>query len=181
MISVYQGRLRQRDLAAFGIRQNTAAGEPGVIIKQRNTRDGLAATHRLRVSEGSAAFIATGADAPETYRHFSAGVGGVQQTLGTAYRPHRSGFYAAPRITGERVSLDISPFAEHPDAVSGDYSVQNAVTRLTGRLGEWIEVGGVTQAADENRQAIMRRRSTRRQSDYRILLKVDPITPTIAP
>jgi type II secretory pathway component GspD/PulD (secretin) len=64
----------------------------------------------------------------------------------TSYKEIGTGFYVVPRLSGERVLLDISPQKEQ--LVSGrDKSIatQRIVTTVSGRLGEWIELGGISQ------------------------------------
>ena len=102
LISVFQGSDRElRNLAASGsiriengsISGEVAAGES----RQQTTSEPV---HRLRITEGKAGYIETGARIPL----FSAS--------GTsAYADATSGFYVLPRVHGDNVSLKSARFA----------------------------------------------------------------------
>ena len=48
-----------------------------------------------------------------------------------------------PRVNGERVTIDIAQQAESIDhRVAGGVQGQRLATTVSGRLGEWIELGG---------------------------------------
>lgn len=59
----------------------------------------------------------------------------VQRDLGT-------GFVAVPRLNGDRVTLEIRPRDDTPGPVPGSVNVQRLSATVSGRLGEWIELGG---------------------------------------
>jgi hypothetical protein len=92
----------------------------------------------------------------------------VQRDLGT-------GFVAMPRLNGERVTLEISPRDDTPGPVPGSVNVQRLVTTVSGRLGEWLELGGSTGEQIGNSGAIASygTRSASRRS--RLLLKVEEL------
>jgi hypothetical protein len=92
----------------------------------------------------------------------------VQRDLGT-------GFVAMPRLSGDRVTLDISPRDDTPGPVPGSINSTRLVTTVSGRLGEWLELGG--SAGDQNVAsgglASYGTRSTSRMR--RLLLKVEEL------
>ena len=92
----------------------------------------------------------------------------VQRDLGT-------GFVAVPRLNGERVTLEISPRDDTPGAVPGSVNSQRLVTTVSGRLGEWIELGASTgaQSGSSAGVAVYGTRSASRQRQ--LLLKVDEL------
>ncbi|MCX7146760.1 MAG: hypothetical protein NT042_11290 [Sulfuritalea sp.] len=92
----------------------------------------------------------------------------VQRDLGT-------GFVAVPRLNGERVTLEISPRDDTPGPVPGSVNVQRLVTTVSGRLGEWLELGGSTgeQSGSSGAIAGYGTRSASRRS--RLLLKVEEL------
>ena len=98
----------------------------------------------------------------------------------TDYRELASGFDVLPRVNGDRVMLDISTRQEQAtDANSGAATVQRATTTIAGRLGEWIDLGGVTSSASEESVAVGTGGATTRvatQSDQRnIAVKVEQV------
>jgi hypothetical protein len=92
----------------------------------------------------------------------------VQRDLGT-------GFVAMPRLNGERVTLEISPRDDTAGTQPGSVNVQRLVTTVSGRLGEWLELGGSVgeQSGSSGAVASYGTRSASRQS--RLLLKVEEL------
>ena len=78
----------------------------------------------------------------EAVRRMTAG--GAIVNEGLIYRDIGSGFYATPRVNGQRVTLEISQQAENfePGYGRGAVSSQRLATTVSGQLGEWIELGG---------------------------------------
>ena len=58
----------------------------------------------------------------------------------------QTGFVATPRLSGDRFTLEISPSQQRSGTSrhDADAAMQSLVTTVSGRLGEWIELGGVT-------------------------------------
>ena len=77
---------------------------------------------------------------------------------------------------GDRVTLDINPrresFNQRP---RGSVSTNQIVTSASGRLGEWIELGGINQSAARDERGILSRDSATSQSADRVWVKVDEI------
>ena len=82
---------------------------------------------------------------------------------------------AVPRVSGDRVTIDISPRDDTPGPLPGSVNTQRLVTTVSGRLGEWIELGGASgeQGASGSGIASYGTRSASRQR--RLLLKVDEL------
>lgn len=107
-------------------------------------RDGVREDEqRIQVLEGGRAFIRTGTSQPYRSRIVTRDAWGrtvVQET--TEFRDVDTGFEVVPRLFGERVVLDIHPRRSRL-APDGRVAVEAAATTVSGRLGEWIELGGV--------------------------------------
>ncbi len=136
-----------------------AAGGGTVVIKQgssavgaqvvetRSTRTASAA-QSVQVVEGGRAFINVGQSIPLPMQQVVLGPGGAIVTNTTVYRDIGQGFYAEPRLAGDRVMLEISPQFDTPgNAGYGSVNTQRVSTTISGRLGEWIELGGSGQQA----------------------------------
>ncbi len=136
-----------------------AAGGGTVVIKQgssavgaqvvetRSTRTASAA-QSVQVVEGGRAFINVGQSVPLPMQQVVLGPGGAIVTNTTVYRDIGQGFYAEPRLAGDRVMLEISPQFDTPgNAGYGSVNTQRVSTTISGRLGEWIELGGSGQQA----------------------------------
>lgn len=113
----------------------------GKIVSTRDIEDSRD-TQRVQVLEGNQAFIRVGQSVPYTTQTVIQNGRHVTVTEGTSYQDVTSGFYVVPRVNGEQVTLDISP-QRNTVGNSGAVNIQQATTTLAGRLGEWIELGGV--------------------------------------
>jgi hypothetical protein len=91
----------------------------------------------------------------------------VQRDLGT-------GFVAVPQLNGDRVTLDISPRDDTLGPLPGSVNTQRLVTTVSGRLGEWLELGGsVGEQSGSSGSAIASYGTTQSASrQRRLLLKV---------
>jgi len=85
-----------------------------------------------------------------------------------------SGFYATLRVSGDRVTLEIDTLRERlRNAQTGAVSGQHVSTVVSGRLGEWIEIGGITQSMEQEQGEVLGRSRDARRHDSRVMLKVD--------
>jgi type II secretory pathway component GspD/PulD (secretin) len=97
----------------------------------------------VQTVEGGQAFIQVGRSLPLPMRQVAVGPGGAIVADAIVYRDIGSGFYARPRLNGERVSIEISQQAESVAGYRGGaIESQRLSTSVSGRLGEWIEIGG---------------------------------------
>lgn len=201
MISVFQGSERDlRGLAVSGgfryrdndtdIRVGSGArpapgasvhygtGGSSVSAGTLSTRGRLSDNpiHQLRVSEGSAGYIETGQSIP--YFSGSTWLGRHRPVVeaGVEYKDVTTGFYVLPRLHGEQVTMDISP---HKDALSGSRSgaidTQSASTTVTGPLGQWIPIGGVTEQTSRSSSGIASRSSTHSRSNDSIWIRAEVV------
>lgn len=92
----------------------------------------------------------------------------VQRDLGT-------GFVAMPRLSGERVTLEISPMHDTPGPLPDSVNVQRLVTTVSGRIGEWIELGGSVQQETRGEGGIARWGTRSGGQARRLLLRVDEV------
>lgn len=119
----------------------------GQVVETRSTRTASAA-QSVQVVEGGRAFINVGQSVPLPMQQVVLGPGGAIVTNTTVYRDIGQGFYAEPRLAGDRVMLEISPQFDTPgNAGYGSVNTQRVSTTVSGRLGEWIELGGSGQQA----------------------------------
>ncbi|MGH8727727.1 MAG: secretin N-terminal domain-containing protein [Burkholderiales bacterium] len=135
--------------------------------RQAATRD--ASGQRIEVLEGYEAFISVGRSAPFAERTVITGPHGAQVIESTQYRDFSSGFYVLPRVTGDSVNLAISQRRES----FGD--AQRAQTSVTAKLGEWVEIAGVSQDRSTERSRIASRERTSRASDGSVWIKVEEL------
>jgi hypothetical protein len=132
----------------------------------------------VRVMEGREAFVRVGQSVPVRERQVQRTVVGgrvVEQVVeGAQYRDVASGFYVLPRVSGDRVTLDVRSQRESLSRRSaGNVNVQSLVTTVSGRLGEWMEIGGVGQDASGQQAVLLGRSATSSRDSRRMLIKVE--------
>jgi type II secretory pathway component GspD/PulD (secretin) len=137
----------------------------------------------VRVLEGNGAHISSGQSVPTVTAVLWGPRSGRRNVVGgvaTDYRELNSGFDVLPRVNGDRVMLDIATQQERAtDQGQVSTTVQRATTTVAGRLGEWIEIGGVTSSISEQSTSVGLSGGARRvttQSDQRtIAVKVEQV------
>jgi type II secretory pathway component GspD/PulD (secretin) len=154
-----------------------AGSEEGVRFQVRSarTKSHLDATQHIRALEGRPAFIATGQSVPIQERTTTVYGNTVQHQDTTRYKDVTTGFYVTPRLIGGQVTLQISPHMERPGNVQGTYDIQHAYTSVRGRLGEWIDIGGISRGGYRDQDGILRSISTSGHEDRSIQLLVEEL------
>jgi type II secretory pathway component GspD/PulD (secretin) len=136
----------------------------------------------LQVLEGNSAFIRIGQSVPVTQRQITRTVvnGRIVEQVGSSvdYRDVMTGFHALPRLSGDRVTVEISPQRDtlarpEQNLPRGSVNVQGASTVVSGRLGEWMEIGGIAQGGSDERSALLGTTRTQTADNRRILIKVE--------
>lgn len=134
-------------------------------------------TFMVNATEGYPAYISIGQSIPVSSRtSYVTPGGGVTVNDSTEYINADSGFYVLPRLNGNRVTLLIAPrLTKVGPGRAPILDVQDVETTVTGRLGEWLDIGGLEQQSSSSGQGIA---SNSRQSDSQsrsVLIKVDEI------
>ena len=78
------------------------------------------------------------------------------------------------------MTLEISPqrdtfAAPVQNLPAGSVNTQRAATTVSGRLGEWMEIGGVAQSGTNNQAVILGSTRETSSDNRRILVRVDEI------
>ena len=95
---------------------------------------------------------------------------------GTEYRDASTGFSVVPRIQGNLVTLDIDPQREtFDDSRRGAINVQRVVTTVSGRLGEWMDLGGVNESRSDGQSTLFGRSSTSSSERRGVQVKVEEL------
>lgn len=103
---------------------------------QSNTR--LQASQALRMLDGKTGFIEIGSSRPLPWLMF--GPDG-RPVVGVRYQDAVTGFYARPRLHGQRVTLEL---AASQQAFNGqNLDSAKLATTVEGAMGEWLTVGGI--------------------------------------
>lgn len=144
----------------------------------RSTRDKAEDNNNYQVTTlaGTPAYIHTGQAIPIATQTGSIVQGQVVVTQGIAYQQLQSGFYALARTRGDQVSVDISPQREVLDARhSGQINSSALQTRVQGRLGEWLELGGTAQRSTHQGGGLLRSTRSHADSEQSWWLKVERV------
>lgn len=129
-------------------------------------------TQQVQVLEGHRALISSGKSLPQ--RQVVQSGWGTQVIDNMSYRNVSSGFYVLPRITGDRVTLEIT--AQNDALTPGSaIRVQNATTTVSGYLGVWIQLGGINQQSSNDGSTITSRSHSTLDEQRSVLLKVEEI------
>lgn len=158
---------------------------PGAVVRADGVRAKVYSTQSTRndsvsqqvqVIEGGRALIRAGQSVPVRNRQVVDTPGGRSVVATTDLVEADTGFYVVPRVAGDRVTLEIFTAADTlGSAQRGGVSVQRVQTVVSGRLGEWIEIGAIAQQASQREAELLARSSDARRSDRRVLVKVDEI------
>ena len=150
------------------------------ISDSRNTSsDGV--TQAIQVLEGNSALIQVGESVPVPNRIVTRTINGVVVTDTVSYRDIGSGFQVTPRLSGDRVMLEIAANRDTPAGASvsgglpGSANIQRAVTTLSTRLGEWVELGGMDGSESRSTGGLLGSASSQRSDTRRIQVKVEEI------
>jgi len=147
-----------QDDARSGVQADARISNRGssanVRIEDTRSSRGEQVDQRIQVLEGSQAYISTG----ETRVYGQAG----------------TGFAVVPRVSGSSVTLDI---ATQQEAFSrgGAIQGQQASTSVSGRLGEWIDLGGTASAASRTDGGILSSRERSAAGNRGIWVKVEEL------
>ena len=199
LITVRQDAALERDRseAQAGARIVTGSGSVVVGEAGRSGDSGLRAridntrslnddrnTQSIQVLEGNSAFINVGHSVAVPQRQVTRTIINGQAvdrvSSGTEYRDVQTGFHVLPRVNGDRVVLEINPqrdtFASpEQNLPAGSINIQRAATTVSGRLGEWIELGGIAQGGVNQQTVILGSTRETSSDSRRVLVKVDEL------
>jgi len=161
-------------------------GESGLRGRLDNTRalSEDRSAQSIQVLEGNSAYIQFGQSVPvaqpQVTRTMINGKPVDRVSNNVDYRDAQTGFHVLPRLAGDRVTLEISPqrdtfAAPVQNLPAGSVNTQRAATTVSGRLGEWMEIGGVAQSATNQQTVILGSTRETSSDNRRILVKVDEI------
>lgn len=144
LISVMQDGGDRRSEVHGNISGNLA--QPDIRLSGRSNRGQEQVSQQLRVIEGEWATIRAGEAVPVVSQSITRSPYGSSSQRTVEYQNVESGFEVRPRISGQVVTLEVRPFhAKRTPGNSGTIEQQELHTTVSGRLGEWITLGGVDE------------------------------------
>lgn len=146
-------------------------GRDQVRIINNSTASRSGGMQQIQTTEGAPALIQTGQSQPV----YNVGVGPYGQVYSqTEYREANRGIYVTATLSGNIVHLDLNTRNDRFNSSQpGAMDTASSSTRLTGHLGEWIEVGGVSQSSQNDQNGLTRNYSTQGRNDSSLRVKVE--------
>lgn len=131
------------------------------------------ADQRIQVLEGGRAMIASGESRPLRQRQVVRTPGGTIVTDSTVIQDAATGFEVVPRLSGGNVILEIAPQRESFARGDGAIRSERVSSTVSGRLGEWIELGGSSSSGTRTQSGILSSVDRATADDRRIWVKVE--------
>ena len=153
-----------------------ARSNSGVTVRANErvaTREGTSVAS-VQVLEGNAAQIATGTSVPIVTPIVVGrdARGRPWAAAGVEHRQFSSGVIVVPRVNGDRVVLDVEQQDERPE--NGAVRAQRLSTQVSGRLGEWIALGSVSESSSSRGHGILERQYSTNSDERTLWIRVDP-------
>ncbi len=170
LITVRQLAGDEAALGAAGL-----AGHGG-RLRSYTTRRADDAVQQVQVVDGGEAYIDVGQEVPRVTGIIVHPGDPVEHHAAIDYTPLTTGFYVRPRIAGEGVTVEVRPHRRvQSPGDGGRVQTQALATTVSGRLGEWLSLGGA-----DRRQVVPGGTAFRSTRDLdrqtrQILLKVEAL------
>ena len=153
------------------IGQGEQQGRDQVRIIRNNTQSRDGSLRSVQALEGSAALVQVGQSIPQRSTSYGP-YGQVQER--TEYRSVNQGFYVTATVHGDNVQVEIN---SQNDRRSQQYNnvidTQSTSSRVSGRLGEWINVSGISQDNNQRQDGFLQKRYSTGQEDSQLQIKVE--------
>jgi len=135
---------------------------------------------RIQVLEGGRALIAGGESRPLRQRQVIQTPSGPVVQESTVIQEAATGFEVVPRVSGSTVYLEIAPQREKfgdqiARSPSGAIQSERVATTVSGRLGEWIDLGGASSASTRSESGILSSRERTTSGNRAIWVKVEEL------
>lgn len=194
-ITVKQGLKSQLNVRQAEVNVEVPIGDSGRVIINQGTKGGVIVeskpgkgvvrgklseresildemnTQVVTTLEGNPATIYIGQQVPfTTTENFRTG-NTVSQIESTQFKDVRTGFKVLPQLREDQVILKISP--QQTRITNGSIETTGLNTVIRGQIGEWIELGGLSQNRDEQGSGIASRNTSRQVERRSVFIKVE--------
>jgi type II secretory pathway component GspD/PulD (secretin) len=131
---------------------------------------------RVQVLEGGRAVIATGESRPLRQQQVVRSPTATVISESTVVQDTATGFEVVPRLSGSTVFLEIAPQRQSfASGDSGAIQAERAASTVSGRLGEWIELGGTGRGSAGSDRGALSARELRTSESRLIWVKVEEV------
>ena len=172
------GTIGSGDVQA-GVNRPPATDASGqIVVRSGTARDDIRNVSSVRALEGYETYVSLGKSHPVTSTTVTGGVHYppvVSQS--TEFRDVQTGFYVTPRVSGDRVTLEISPRQQRSTGNGRDAPVTTGsiTTTVAGRLGEWLPLGGATDSSGGSDRGLVTWGTRADLTQYSAWVKVDEV------
>ncbi len=152
------------------------AATPGVhaSLSDKRFAGGQDAMQYIQVLEGNKASIQIGVSVPVSQRLVHVMPNNTVITDTAGYQDIMTGFEVTPQLSGDFFSLEVSPQSsalQQADTIA----VQRLTTTVSGRLGEWLDIGGAIHN-QQNRHSDINRYDRQQSLEQRsVWIKVEEL------
>lgn len=174
LISVQQGGAIESDRQS--VQGRGVLSSQGSTVELRGNSRTLSSNQgvaqQVQVMEGGVAYIANNSARLISQPNVAIVNGGAYYNETVVPQQASTGFYVRPRVNGDNVVLEISTQRE---AFANQNQVNGMQTNsvVSGRLGEWIELGGVDESASYSGRGIASTTSSSRAGSSSVRVRVD--------
>jgi len=149
------------------------ASSARIRLHDRATQRSGSGGYQVQALEGRPAWINSGMRVPVSgvERYYRNGIPYERQT--TQLQDVTAGFYVVPRLQGDSVMLEILQHDDRADRGRGAVSTQSVGTVVRGRLGEWLDLGGINSRTDSSQGGLGRSVASHNSEIRQIRVKVD--------
>lgn len=179
MITVRHGGTAEGEKVGAGGTVILSPGDSSVRARvgERRYTSRESVSQQVQTVEGGRAFINVGQSIALPFRQVVLTPAGAVVSEGMVWHDVGTGFNAAPRVVGDTVTLDISPRHDTPGPVPGSANIQRLSTTVSGRLGEWISLGGATRDTSTEKSGTLHYGTRNARDDRQVWLKVEELSP----
>ncbi|MCK9535427.1 MAG: secretin [Pseudomonas sp.] len=151
--------------------QGEQQGQDRIRIIRNNTQGRDTSLQTVQTLEGSAALLQVGQSIPQRSSRYDQ-YGHIQEYI--EYRSVNQGFYVTATVHGDQVQLEIN---SQNDRRSQQYNnvieTQSTSSRVSGRLGEWINVSASSQDNQQHQDGFLQQRNSTGQETSQLQIKVE--------
>jgi hypothetical protein len=127
---------------------------------------------RVMVLDGGRATLFVGQSRPITQQQMIQTPAGVVGQRTIVVQSSGTGIEVSPRVSGERVFLEIGAQSDRLGP-RGTVEGQQLATSVMGRLGEWFEISGAVEGASRDDRGYGAAAQSRSSSSRRVWVKVE--------
>ncbi len=165
-----------RVTAGVGEKRSQSRDSIDIDAQNRQPTSYSSDIQRISVQNGATATVYVGLSAPVAMEGLTHKGMRYHQIQG--YREMLTGVQLTPRVSGNRVTLEIETQQDRPSGESTDMIRSNRIqTQVQGRLNEWIDIGSILVESKRKDNDLIDHSSSRQSSQRHVFVKVAEIHP----